>query len=273
MSVITISRQMGSLGTEIAQGVAERLGYEYLDKERIGQALADYGFPAPEMEKFDERKPPFWDSWQVQRKKFIHLLQAVIFDFARKGNVVIVGRGGQILLKNLPGVFHIRVIAPFEDRIRRMAKETGGDEKQAERILRRVDRDSAGFIQSFFDVDWEDPQLYDLVLNTQKMKVETAIQIIVKAIEAPEIRERKKETEDNLTNLALLQKVEAALLDVLGIDIRHINIQVDQGVVILRGSAGSTKEKENCEKAVAAVPGVKKVENQLLVTEYYRYGT
>lgn len=273
MSVITISRQLGSLGTEIAQGVAGRLRYEYVDKERIAKALVDYGVPAPEVEKFDERKPPFWDSWQVERKKFIHSLQGVIFDFARKGNVVLVGRGGQILLKNLPGIFHLRVVAPFDFRLRQLLQEVKGDEKQAERVLRRSDRDSAGFIQSFFDVNWDAPELYDLVINTQKVRLETAISMILLAVQTPEIREGEKETSEKLGTLALLQRVEAAIMGVLGIDIRHINIQVDGGAVTLRGAVGSVKDKENCERAVAAIPGVCKVDNQLLGTVYHRFGT
>ena len=67
MSVITISRQLGSLGTEIAQAVAKKLTYEYMDKDKISESLADYGLPPPEVEKLDEKKPPFWDSLSIQR--------------------------------------------------------------------------------------------------------------------------------------------------------------------------------------------------------------
>ena len=273
MSVITISRQIGSLGTEIAQGMANRLGYEYVDKERIGKALADYGLPEPDMERFDERKPPFWDSWQIQRRKFLHFLEAVIFDFAGKGNVVIVGRGGQILLKDLPGVLHLRIIAPWEMRLRRVIQEGPGDERQAERVLRRSDRDSAGFIQSFFDVDWNAPDLYDLVINTQKMTQDTAVKMILQFVDSAEMIEGEKKAEEKLAHLALIQKVEAALLGILGIDIRHINIHNEGGVITLRGAVGSNKDKENCQRTVAGIAGVNRVDNQLLVTEYYRFGT
>ena len=112
MSVITVSRQLGSFGTEIAQRVAEKLNYEYLDKEKIEKALADYGLPAPVVERFDEKKPPFWDSWKIQRRKFLHFIQAVIYDFARKGHIVIVGRGGQVLLRDLPGVRMLESLPP-----------------------------------------------------------------------------------------------------------------------------------------------------------------
>ncbi len=196
MAVITVSRQMGSLGTEIAQILADRLQYEYVDKDKIGQILATYGLPEPDLEKFDEKKPPFWDSWQIQRRKFLHFLEAVIFDLARKGNVVIVGRGGQVLLKDLPGVLHLRVTAPFEVRLKRILALKTGDEKQAARILRRNDRDSGGFIRSFFDQDWDDPNLYDLLINTRKISAATAAKMILSAARSPEIQEGEKRAEE-----------------------------------------------------------------------------
>lgn len=272
MPVITVSRQLGSLGTEIAQRVAEILQYEFIDKEKIGMALASYGLPEPELEKFDEKKPPLWDSLQIQRRKFLHFIQAVIYDFAQKGRVIIAGRGGQVLLKDLPGVLHLRIMAPFEVRIRRLMEQQREDEKQTARILRRSDRDSAGFIRSLFDVDWDDPALYDLVINTQKLSVETAVKMILEAVRSPEIQEGGKRAEEKVIDLALIQKVEATLLGIMGVDIRHINIQVERGSVTLRGAVSSAKEKDNCQEAVSRLEGVQKVDNQLLVTEYYRFG-
>ena len=272
MSVITISRQLGSLGTEIAQRVAEILQFEFIDKEKIGKALARYGFPEPEVEKFDEKKPPFWDSLQIQRRKFLHFIQAVIYDFAQNGRVIIAGRGGQVLLKDLPGVLHLRIIAPFEVRIRRFMEQSGQDEKQTARILRRSDRDSAGFLRSFFDVDWDDPALYDLMINTQKLSVDTGVKLILDSIHSPEVQEEGKKTQEKLIEMALMQKVEAILMSILGIDIRHLNIQIQEGVVTLRGAVGSASDKESCQQAISSLSEVKKVDNQLFVTEHYRFG-
>ena len=273
MAVITVSRQMGSLGTEIAQTLADRLQYDYVDKEKIGKALMNFGLPEPDLERFDEKKPPFWDAWQVQRKKYLHFLEAVIYDFARRGKVVIVGRGGQVLLKDLPGVLHLRVIAPLEVRTRRILNEKKGDEKDVVRLMRRNDRDSEGFIRSFFDTNWDDPGLYDLVINTQKISPETAVELVLRSLQSPEILEGEKKADEKLAEMALMQKVEATLIGVLGVDVRHINTQVEKGVLTLRGSVPSAKDKENCEKAVGAIEGVKKVDSQILVAEYYRFGS
>jgi len=66
--------------------------------------------------------------------------------------------------------------------------------------------------------------------------------------------------------------VEAALLGILGMDIRHINIQIERGIVTLRGAVSSAADKESCQRAVSGLEGVRKIDNQLLLTEYYRFG-
>ena len=77
---------------------------------------------------------------------------------------------------------------------------------------------------------------------------------------------------EKLLDIALQQKAEATLLGVLGVEIRHVNLQIEKGAVILRGAVGSAEEKEKCERAIAGLDGVKSVDNQLFVTEHYRFG-
>jgi len=272
MPVITISRQLGSLGTEIAQRVAEELHYDYMDKDKIARALTDYGIPGPEVDRFDEKKPPFWETLSIQRKRYLHLIQALIYDFGGKGNVIIVGRGGQVLLKDLPGVLHVKIMAPFEVRVQRIMKQRGENEKQAVGSLRRSDRDSAGFIRAYFDVDWEDQDLYDLVINTRKLSVEAGARIILGSIPALEIKEGEKKVQEKLADLALIQKVEASLLGILGADFRDIHVKVEKGVITLEGSVASDELKENCQIAAARIERVNRVDNQLTMVPYQRYG-
>jgi cytidylate kinase len=118
--------------------------------------MADYGFPKREVEEYDEKRPSLWESFSSERKKFLHFIQAVIYDFARKGDVVIVGRGGQVLLKDLPSALHVRIKAPFDVRVKRITEREGDDERHVERLLRRCDRNASGYIRYLFDVDWDD---------------------------------------------------------------------------------------------------------------------
>jgi len=271
MAIVTISRQVGSLGTEIAQGVAQRLNYEYVDKEKIGKTLTDFGFGEPEVEKFDEKKPPFWDSFSIRGTRFRQSLQAAIYDVARKGRVVIVGRGGQVLLQKIPGTLHVRIMAPFDLRVKRVAESERVDEKQAVRILRQSDRDSAGFIHSFFHADWNDAGLYDLLINTEELSPATASQLIMGAVQSQEIQEGVKGGKEKLEELALVQKAEVNLVNILGSDIQQIEIQAVKGVVFLKGGVTSAELKEKCERAVASLEGVERVENQLVEIQHYRF--
>lgn len=268
MATITISRQLGSLGTEIAQRVADQLDYSHIDKKRIEEALSNYGLFAPEVEKFDEKKPPFWDSFYFQRKKFLHSLEMVIYDFARKGNAVIVGRGGQALLRDIPGVLHVRIIAPFQERLRRVMAVEGDDEKKAIRILNQSDKDSAGFLRSFFDVDWDDRTLYDLMINTEKLSLETGVKLIVNAISSPEIKEGEKEAEVVLADRALAQKAEIVLMGILGTGIASVRVRVKAGTVIISGHVTSEMGKEDCERALVQLEGVTRVESHLYVQTF-----
>jgi len=206
----------------------------------------------------------------LQKKRFLHSLRAVIYDFARKGNVVIVGRGGQVLLRYLPGVLHVRIIAPFEVRLKRIMAAEGGDEKKAARLLNRSDRDSAGFLRSFFEVDWEDRNLYDLVINTDKLLTATGMNLIVESISSPEILEGGKTIEAKLSDLALTQKVEVVLMRILGIGFGNVTVAVKGGIVNLSGQIASEKLREDVLRATKAIDGVQEVNGQFYVyAQYY----
>ena len=270
MAIITVSRQLGSFGDEIAQKVANNLDYEYVDKTKIGEALAIQGLPSTEMEKYDEKKPSIWDSFFIQRSKFLHLIRAVIYDFAGKNNTVILGRGGQVLLKDLPGALHVRIIAPLGIRLKRIMEREGYDERNGERILRRSDRESSGYIRSFFGADWNDQNLYDMVINTKAISIDTAVETIKDTIDSPEFKGGFKETLDKLADLALQQKAETIIMEMPGADNLFV-ASVDKGVVTLTGSADLLKVKEDCEQEISRLKGVERIKNEILIVKTISY--
>jgi cytidylate kinase len=205
MAIITVSRELGSLGTEIAQAVAKNLRYDYLDKEGFNKALSEHGFSEMKLEKYDEKKPPLWDVFSSDRDRFLLFMKMVIYNFARRGNVVIVGRGGHILLRDLPGTLSVRVEAPKAVRLHRVQEAMNCDGKQAEHIIRNSDHDRNGFHKFFFNVDWDQPDVYDLVINTRTLTVDSAADIIKSAVKGKEIKDRVKETTAELENLSLSQ--------------------------------------------------------------------
>ena len=265
MAIITISRQMGSWGTEIARGVAEKLCCECADKEMIGAILLRYGMATTLVEKFDEKKPLFWDSFSAQRNKFLRCIKKAIYDVAGKGRSVIVGRGGQILLKDFPGTLHVRIYAPIHVRLQHLMESERVEEKQAHWMLRQSDQDSAGYIQSFFNAGWDDPNLYDLLINTEKLSVATAIQLIVRSASSPEIQDGVEEANEKLADLALVARAEEKLVARIGEKARFVEIKAEKGVLLLAGQVDSPISKENCERALAGLEGMIRVENKLLI--------
>jgi hypothetical protein len=151
-------------------------------------------------------------------------------------------------------------------------KTQGLDEKHAARMIRQSDDDSSGYIRSFFNADWDDPSLYDLVVNTEKISVEPGVKLIIESARSPEIQAGEEKAAEKLANLVLAQRVEAKLQEILGDEVRHIEVKADKGVVYLKGAVTSTWGKENCEKAVAGLPGVKQVESQVSAVQYFRFG-
>jgi cytidylate kinase len=260
MAVITISRQTESLGTEIAQEVAGKLHYKYLDKEGIEEGLTAHGLAVPEVEKFDEKSHPFWVNWQIQGRKFFRAIKTVIYEAARRDNVVILGRGGQVLLKGIPGVLHVRIIAPFPDRLQRLVARDGGDENELSRMLKQHDRDSGGFIRNFFDADWEDFGFYDLTINTRQIPIHTAVDMILQAIPAIEAMKDIQRFRERLDDLILEQKVEAVLLNM---NLGNIHFKVVGGVVTLWGHLSSSREGESCVRLVSGIEGVQKVKDEM----------
>lgn len=175
------------------------------------------------------------------------------------------------MLKGFPGVLHVRIIAPLELRIQRIIEQGGGDKRKALGILRRSDRDSAGFMRGCFDVDWDDPCLYDLMINTQHLSAETVARMIMESAHSLEVKEGEKRNREKLKDLALIRKVQSSLLVVLGSGLRQIDVTAEKGVVVLKGTVTSCVLKEDCRNAVACIKGVNVVNNQLSVAEDYGY--
>ena len=108
----------------------------------------------------------------------------VIRGLAHEGNVLILGRGGQILLKNHPGALHIQTVAPFAKRVEVAMSRYGLSERDAQQRLRASDRARFDYVRRYHDVDWLDPTLYHLVLNTASLPAPAAVKLIVAAQQA-----------------------------------------------------------------------------------------
>ena len=264
MAIITISRQIGSLGTEIAKKLREELGFNYLDKKSLDEELVKtYGIPEEKVERYDERKPAFWDAFSSDKDRYIHFVKTAMYSFAREGNCLIIGRGGQFLFKDIPGVFRIRVIAPIALRLERIKQQHNDDARLAEKLIRHSDHDKAGFHKFFFHINWEDPDLYDLVINTRFLTIEAAARLIRDALESTGAMEKHAEQERKLADICLSQEVITSIAYLEKIPVQFLEASAVNGVVTLKGTTMAEEDVKCCEDAARKVPGVKEVMNEI----------
>ena len=268
MAIITISREMGSGGIPIAHKVAEKLGYQLIDGETIMEAAAAYGLSPEAVEQADEKPPHFVDSLDSKQSLDLHLIELIILEAALKGDVVIYGRGGQDLLKDINSVLRTRIIAPFEARVERWSEREWLDPDRARYLVRKSDQQRAGFIKYYFDRDWEDSVHYDLTINTERLSEDMAVQIICNSIKDENLEGIKASSKKILSDLILRKRVEIAILSANDIDAYLLEISVEDGTVTLSGQVHSNAEKKSAEAQARSVKGIKNVKNKIGVVEY-----
>lgn len=268
MAIITISREMGSGGIPIAHKVAEELGYRLIDGETIMEAAEAYGLSPEAVEQADEKPPHFVDTMDSKQSLDLHLIELIILEAALKGNVVIYGRGGQDLLKEIKSVLRTRIIAPFEDRIERWAEREWLDPDRARLLVRKSDQQRAGFIKYYFDRDWEDSVHYDLTINTQRLSEDKAVEIICNSVKDENLEGNKANSKKILSDLILRKRVEIQILSTCEVDAYLLEIDVKDGVATLSGQVHSNKEKASAEALARTVEGLAGLENNIKVVDY-----
>lgn len=177
MNVITVSREYGAGGGEVARRLAEALGWELLDHELLHQAAAVEHVPDAELERLDEKALSMADRFRLHppHQKYIHGITEVARQAATRGNVVLVGRGTRHLLGDTPNVLHLRLVAPRDWRVQRMARLEDWPFEQAEARCLEVDRTRERFTRYFFGPEALQPDQYNLVVNTGRVPLDEVV--------------------------------------------------------------------------------------------------
>ncbi len=201
--VVTISRQVGSLGDEIAQAIASELQVPILDREIVIRAATIAGvseesiLEAEHVPSLLERMvsllgqyPVTWDT-DVQTtaapppalstNEYRRLIEEVIQSVTQTGGAVIVGHSAQIALKDRDDILKILVCAPFKLRVSRIREQMELSEHDAEEEVKRDDIERNNYFHSYYRVEWLDAELYDLCINTGHLDVQTGKDIVLSA--------------------------------------------------------------------------------------------
>jgi len=208
MAVVTFSRQFGSGGDEIAARVGELLHYRYFDKQLMLQVASEMGLchdgildlsedrfevrhflsrlfqagPRIKVWGTDEAGQYTLSDQELNADRCIDLIKQTIQAVYEQGYTIIVGRGGQAILHDQPDVLHVRVVAPLKDRIARLRDQGVRGIAEIKLAINQHDKATAEYLKRFYDINWNDASLYHLVVNTGKMTIENASQLIVTAV-------------------------------------------------------------------------------------------
>jgi cytidylate kinase len=181
MATITISRQLGSLGTTLGRKVAVQLGYSLVHRELMNQAARLAGAPDMALATIDELGLLGIEPDETQQKLYLQAVQTVIQNLAQEGNTIIVGRAGQAILQNHPGVLHLRVVAPLATRIQRIVEIHGFSPQAARAQIEASDRYRTDYLRHHYGTGWDDPTLYHLIINTGQLDLEIAADVVCTA--------------------------------------------------------------------------------------------
>lgn len=183
MAVITISRQLGSLGTTLGRLIASRLDYHLVQRDLINQAARLVSSPDMALATIDELGLLGIEPDETQQQAYLEAVESIVGELAVKGNVVIVGRAGQAILQEHPQVLHLRVIAPLETRIQRIVEAHEVSRQAAEAQVQDSDRYRANYLKIFYHIDWDDPTFYHLIINTGSVDLETSAKVVCAAVD------------------------------------------------------------------------------------------
>ena len=199
--LITISRQYGAGGSEVARQVAAALGWRVLDNELIEEVARRAGVPAEQVAEKEERAPSFVERLartlaastpellprpvpggtlpKLQERDLVRLTESVVEEAAAKGRLVLVGRAAPVVLAREREGLHVKLIAPKPFRIQAAATRLGVDTRQAAEVVEESDGSRARYHRQYYGRDWNDPVNYHLVLNTGALGLDGATGVIV----------------------------------------------------------------------------------------------
>ncbi|MBE3557960.1 MAG: cytidylate kinase-like family protein [Ktedonobacteraceae bacterium] len=202
MRAVTLSREYGSGGGEIARRLAERLGWQLVDHEIVARVAQELNISEEEAEEYDERaestvslilnsmraiSPAMFtaasEMAMTDSQTFREVLSRVVEAAVETQHAVIVGRGSQVLLKDRRDVLHARIVAPLEKRIRYVMQREACSRTDAEARIRLKDHDRQRYLQTQYRCRPDDAHLYDIILNTGVLSLDSAVDLLILALE------------------------------------------------------------------------------------------
>jgi len=269
MTVITRTREMGSLGRDVALGLADRLGLELVQHELVEHIAEKMHMQESSVNRFLEGKSSLLERWGLNENDMSLYTTEELLEVARRDKVLIRGWGATYVMRELSHVTCVRICAPVAMRARNVMERVGiTDLEVAKKEVRRNDAAYTRRMQHLFHVDYRDPMLYDMVLNTEKVSVDACIDMIAATVARPESQPTPESTA-RLDHMLTLAHVRSALRrsEITSRPTPSLTIELDPDTreLLLSGVADDQAFKHEAERLAREVPGVHSVRNELIV--------
>jgi len=255
MSVITISRGSFSGGKMLAECLAGSLGYRCIDRDIIVERAAAGGVSHDGLMEALVKPPSFWDRFGHEKYIYLTLIQAALTEEVRTGKVVYHGNAGHLLLRGAPHVFRVRIIAPLELRLGMVQDRLKLNRHEAVAYIEKVDEERRKWTSYLYGVDWEDPHLYDVVLNLEQMELEEACEGVA-TIARQKCFEFTPECRSAMDDLALASHIRANLAVNAPTSDLEVEVVARQGLVSIKGKVVELDQVAEVERVARSTPGV-----------------
>jgi len=257
MAIITISRGSYSRGKEIAEKVAERLGYECVSRDILLAASETFDIPEVKLVRALHDAPSVLERFTHGRDRYLAYITQAFLERVQGDNVIYHGLAGYCFLKGVGHALKVRIIADLDDRVRQEVARENCTEDEARQLLMRDDDERRRWALALYGIDTTDPRQYDLVIHIRKFSVADAVDMICNAASLPHFQ-ATPESQKALDDLVLAAKVKSAVIGVCPSAI----VFADNGAVSVHIEApllGQSRMREQTRARAETVPGVKEV--------------
>jgi cytidylate kinase len=257
MAIITISRGSYSKGKEVAEKVAERLGYECISRDILVSASRLFNIPEIKLVRALHDAPSVLERFTYGKERYLAFIESAFLERVRTDNVVYHGLAGHFFLRNVAHVLKVRILSDLEDRVRLEMERENISRDEALYVIRKDDDERRQWSLRLFGLDTWDAALYDMVLHVRKLKVDDAVDIVCRTAHLEQFK-TTEESQRMLDALVMTARVKAALIDACP----SVTVKVDQGVVYVGTHSGLAVTEQlaaDLKTLAEQVPGVKDV--------------
>jgi cytidylate kinase len=267
MAIITISRGTMSGGEALARCISEKLKISAVSAEILEEASRRFGISQALLQQQLEKTKGLVRGPSPERNLYLTAIQLALAEKARKGPFVYYGHAGHLLMKGVPQVLKVRVIAPLEQRSRKLAQSENMPLEEAQKTIEKMEEGRIKWTRFLYGVDWRDPSLYDLVINLDAISLESACEMIICTLNQKEFLE-SPETKEIIKDFLLASQVRAELAGNARTRGLELEVWAEKGMVRIMGRfetggifhSGRHSIRKDLIEVARQVPGVREVD-------------